>query len=68
MKVTLSKSSKSAYDNRGDIVYYTKVTTKKGKVSVRTYGRQFYLKVKYSASGNSSTNAYSQEKVYLVRK
>ena len=68
VKVTLSKSSKAGYNNRGDMVLYTKITTKKGKVSVRTYGNKFYLRVTYSAPATSTAAAYKQTKVYLVRK
>lgn len=68
VKVTLSKSSKAGYNNRGDMVLYTKITTKKSKVSVRTYGNKFYLRVTYSAPATSTAAAYKQTKVYLVRK
>lgn len=68
VKVTLAKSTRGAYDARGDVRYYTKITKKNGKVLVRTYGKKFYLKVTYSAPATATATAYKAQKVYLVRK
>lgn len=68
VKVTLAKSSRGAYNARGDMRYYTKITKKNGKVLVRTYGKKFYLKVTYSAPATATATAYKAQKVYLVRK
>ncbi len=68
VQVKLSKSSKAAYDNRGDMLFYKLVKGKNGKRSVKTYGHRFYLKVTYYAAGTSTVDAYSQTRVYLVHK
>ena len=68
VQIKLSKSSKAAYDNRGDMRFYKLVKGKNGKRSVQTYGHKFYLKVTYYAAGTSTVDAYSQSRVYLVHK
>jgi len=68
VRVVLSKSKRKAYDSRGDLRLFKKIVTKKGKVSVKTFGNKFYLKVAYVARGSATVEPFKVQRVYKVAK
>lgn len=68
VRVKLSKSNRKAYDSRGDLRLFKKIVTKKGKVSVKTFGNKFYLKITYVAKGSATVAPFKTQRVYRVAK
>jgi len=68
VRVKLSKSNRKAIEGRGDLRLFKKIVTKKGKVSVKTFGNKFYLKVTYVAKGSATVAPFKVQRVYHVAK